>query len=414
MNAMTAEMTRMNELTRQNDIHVMPGRMENRGVLERIDPAKLPDEPTDAFSTVPYDFEESARYLWDDTQKLYYHACKANRFSENYLLYSAELEKSIREMGSYCLTKAALEQKGFVFSSLSELSVPELVGMVSYHLRKTHAAFEGIYRDNNRLGLSYLTREFRWVTLGDRLKATEAKIQKIKDGKLSADELLRQDESCRNVPRASENTGVEIPERLPVNPAALPIKGSMAREMLGFEKEEQKKAEKLRKEKERRMKQLEKLERELDHTPGVYKPDVIRLSKEQQTLVNQHSAENLRREIAAIDAEFEEGFRNQVSEGRSREPGSEYSNEKLPSAPKPKQLPPGTITEAEARKLLMDEAMKRGDRQAVMEIPLEDSDTFYQRFLRRNEEVRKRNQAARGVPSNETRKALREKRKKRK
>ena len=166
----------------------------NRGVLERIDPAKLPEEPTDTFSTVPYEFEESVRYLWDDTQKLYYHACRANRFSENYLLYSDELEKSIRKMGSYCLTKAALEQKGMLFPSLSELSVPELVGMVSYHLRKTHAAFEGIYRDNNRLGLSYLTREFRWVALGNRLKATETKIQKIKDGKLNADELLKQDD----------------------------------------------------------------------------------------------------------------------------------------------------------------------------------------------------------------------------
>ena len=159
--------------------------------------------------------------------------------------------------------------------------------------------------------------------------------------------------------------------------------------------------EKLRKEKERRMKQLEKLERELDHTPGVYKQDVIRLTKEQQSLVNQHSAGNLRREIAAIDAKFEEGFGIQVPKDKNREPDT-------------KQLPPGTFTEAEARKLLMDEAMKRGDRQAVMEIPLEDSETFYQRYLRRNEEVRKRNQAARGVPSNETRKALREKRKKRK
>ncbi len=396
MDTVTAEMTQQKQTQAQAF-----GISENRGVLERIDPARLPDEPTDVFSTVPYEFEESVRYLWDDTQKLYYHACKANRFSENYLTYSEELEKSIREMGSYCLTKAALEQKGMEFPNLSELSVSELVGMVSYHLRKTHAAFEGIYRDNNRLGLSYLTREFRWVALGDRLKATEAKIQKIKDGKLSADELLKQDETYRNAPRKGENTGREIPERLPVNPAALPIKGSMAREMLGFEKEEQKKAEKLRKEKERRMKQLEKLERELDHTPGVYKQDVIRLTKEQQSLVNQHSAENLRREIAAIDAKFEEGFGIQVPEDRNREPDT-------------KQLPPGKITEAEARKLLMDEAMKRGDRQAVMEIPLEDSETFYQRYLRRNEEVRKRNQAARGVPSNETRKALREKRKKRK
>ena len=414
MDTMTAEMTQQ-EQTRLESI---PG-SEKRGVLERIDPAKLPDEPTDVFSTAPYEFEESVRYLWDDTQKLYYHACKANRFSENYLLYSEELEKSIREMGSYCLTKAALEQKGMEFPSLSGLSVPELVGMVSYHLRKAHAALEGIYRDNNRLGLSYLTQEFRWVTLGDRLKATEAKIQKIKNGKLSADELLRQDETYRNVPRTSENTGREIPERLPVNPAALPIKGSMAREMLGFEKEEHKKAEKLRKEKERRMKQLEKLERELDHTPGVYKQDVIRLTKEQQSLVNQHSAENLRREIAEIEAaeaEFDEGFRGRdsgIREQRSpsikQDPGN--SDESPSSALK---TGPGTITEAEARKLLMDEAMKRGDRQAVMEIPLEDSETFYQRYLRRNEEVRKRNQAARGVPSNETRKALREKRKKRK
>ncbi len=403
MNAMTAEMTQQKQ-TQLQSIQDISGVSENRGVLERIDPARLPEEPTDTFSTVPYEFEESVRYLWDDTQKLYYHACKANRFSENYLTYSEELEKSIREMGSYCLTKAALEQKGMEFPNLSELSVPELVGMVSYHLRKTHAAFEGIYRDNNRLGLSYLNREFRWVALGDRLKATEAKIQKIKEGKLSADELLKQDETYRSAPRTSANSSREIPERLPVNPAALPIKGSMAREMLGFEKEEQKKAEKLRREKERRMKQLEKLERELDHTPGVYKQDVIRLTKEQQSLVNQDSAENLRREIAEIEAaeaEYEEGYRDRDSGAGGREP--DIGSRK-----------PGTFTEAEARKLLMDEALKRGDQQALREIPLEDSDTFYQRYLRRNEEVRKRNQAARGVPSNETRKALREKRKKRK
>ncbi len=399
MNAVTAEMTQQKQ-TQTQAICVS----ENRGVLERIDPARLPDEPTDVFSTVPYEFEESVRYLWDDTQKLYYHACKANRFSENYLTYSEELEKSIREMGSYCLTKAALEQKGMEFPNLSELSVPELVGMVSYHLRKTHAAFEGIYRDNNRLGLSYLNREFRWVALGDRLKATEAKIQKIKDGKLSADELLRQDETYRNAPRTGENTGREIPERLPVNPAALPIKGSMAREMLGFEKEERKKAEKLRREKERRLRQIEKLEKELDHTTGAYKLDLIRLTKEEQALVNQHSAENLRREIAEIEAaeaEFDEGFRDLDTGAGGREP--DIGSRK-----------PGTFTEAEARKLLMDEAMERGDQHALTEIPLEDSDTFYQRYLRRNEEVRKRNQAARGVPSNETRKALREKRKKRK
>ena len=95
----------------------------------------------------------------------------------------------------------------------------------------------------------------------------------------------------------------------------------------------------------------------------------------------------------------------------------EAESEPPQDEPEQEQLPRGALSEAEARKLLMDEAIRRGDQQAILEIPLEDSDTFYQRWLRRNEEVRKRNlinMAAAGAPSSDTRKALREKRKKRK
>ena len=76
--------------------------------------------------------------------------------------------------------------------------------MSSYHLRKTHAALEGIYKDNSLLGLSYLKQEFRWDALISRLQATEVKIQKIKTGKLNVESILEQTETFRNAPRSGQ------------------------------------------------------------------------------------------------------------------------------------------------------------------------------------------------------------------
>ena len=393
MDMMASEMLDIVDQMRQNDIQGAGGGNENRGILTPVKAADLPDEPVNVFSNAPLEFEERSRILWNGTQKLYYHACKANRFSENYLKYSEELEKSIRQMGSVCITKAALEQKGLEFPSIAELSVEELVRMSSYHLRKANAALEGIYKDNSLLGLSYLKQEFRWDALINRLLSTESKIQKIKDGKLNADDLLKQDENFRNAPRTNETGESGITQRVQVNPSALPIDGAMARKMLSHEKAAQKQSEAVRKEKLRKIRELEKLERKLDRTPGTFKPSLIELTGEQKRQINESNAEYLRKEIAEMEA---------------KEP------EVKTPAPEPRELAPGEISEAEARKILMDDAMKRGDQQALMEIPLEDSAAFFQRWLRWNENLHERSNSPRSGPSNEKRRALREKRKKRK
>ena len=73
------------------------------------------------------------------------------------------------------------------------------------------------------------------------------------------------------------------------------------------------------------------------------------------------------------------------------------------------------ITEGEARRILIEESIKKGDHAAVLAIQQEDSAAFHSRWNRHIEEIRaekaSRDATARG-PSLNTRKALREKRKK--
>lgn len=68
----------------------------------------------------------------------------------------------------------------------------------------------------------------------------------------------------------------------------------------------------------------------------------------------------------------------------------------------------------EARKILMEDAMKRGDQKALMEIPMEDEDMFHERWMRHVEEVSRPRQPihSRTGPPDDVRKKLREKRKK--
>lgn len=360
---------------------------ENRGIVTKVKAADLPAEASDAFSDAPFEFEETAKNLWDDTQKAYYHSRTANRFSDEYLQLCTLLEKSIRELGSLCLTKAALEHKGQEFPKLSEMSIIELVKMVSFHLRKTHAAFEGIYKDNSILGITYLNWEFRWFTLGSRLKATEVKIQKIKDGKIDVDDMLKENETFKGEPRTNDKPRENQPKSLRVNHDALPIIGSMAGWLKKKERLEEKQEKIRQRNRIRKQKEADRLERAAVRASGI---EMFTPTRDQVALANQIRADRLRQEL---EEELQEEHR-EASEDEVQQEG---------------------IEEAEARRILMEDAMKRGDQEAIMTIPLEDTPTFHARWMRHLEEQEREYLASRHKgPSSDTRKALRGKRKKKK
>ena len=234
----------------------MCGNTDFHGVTAGVKSAELPKESVTEFSNAPFEFKTSAKSLWEDTQLTYYHACTENRFSENYLDLCTRLEKNIRRMGSLCLTKAVLEQNQVFFPELADLNVTELVRMVSFHMRKAHAAFRGIYQDNNFFGMSYLNWEFRWFTLGSQLKATEVKIQKIRLGELKSEELLNREKAFCGQTRTNEREDQAVPRSLPVNDAALPLDGSLAGKLLEAEQAAEK-------ERQREQKIIERGNREI-------------------------------------------------------------------------------------------------------------------------------------------------------
>ena len=279
---------------------------EYRGIVSDVRAADLPNEVSNSFSNAPYEFEQTSSVLWDDTQQIYYHACIANRFSEHYLVLCGQLEKNIKQLGSFCVTKAALEQKGMLFPKLEKMNVRELVCMVSYHFRKAHASLQGIYRDNDLLGITYLNWEFRWVGLGNRLKSTEVKIQMIKEGRYMPKAVLEQNEAFKGEPRTSGEDALSTPQALRANASALPVKGAMARTMLAAEREAEKQAEFVRRTRERLLRQAERLDHQADRMAGTIKPSYIKMSKKDEIGLNLYNAEKIREEAAKLDPETPE------------------------------------------------------------------------------------------------------------
>ncbi len=302
----------------------------NNGVGQpfAVSSAELPPERLDEFSTVPFGFEESASFLWEDTQLTYQHACLSNRFSEEYLKLCGRLEKNIKQVGSMCVTKAVLEQEGFVFSGLEAMNINDLIGMVSFHLRKCHAAFRTIYRENNFLGMSYLNWEFRWVELGSRLKSTGVKIQNIAAGSVKIDSILQR-EAVTSRSDDTKSASVQAPHPLPVNPAALPVDGSLVRQML----REKREAEKCEKEYEKQLRDLYKI-----------------WGKKPETSL----------ELMGM-VKVEPNFPMSVETNGIRR--TEF------------------LEAEEARKVLMEDAETRGDQQALSEIPTENADQLGSRWL---------------------------------
>ena len=367
---------------------------ENRGILTKIKADDLPLEPADAFSSAPFDFEKTALMLWEDTLKIYDHACVENRFSEHYLKYCTQLEKSIKQVGSMCLTKAVMEKHGYDFPQLESMTVKELVGMVSFHLQKCHAAVEGLYKDNQLLGITYLDWEFRWFGLGSRLKATEVKIQKIRDGEINTDTLLKQEQTFKDEPRT--NQAPANPRSLRMNPNALPLDGSMARAMLWWEAQDAKIQAKKQREEEREERELMRL--------GLAPKPFPTISRKQ-----------IAKEMLMDQMKKEAGAKTQKADK------PETQTETITETPEPPEAEQqdGTLTEDEARLALIQRALDRGELETAREIRQEDSELFYQRWLRYVEEAEAENRRAlvasgRAGPSDATRKKLREKRKKHK
>ncbi|MBR6090513.1 MAG: hypothetical protein IKP86_11300 [Anaerolineaceae bacterium] len=373
--ALTQTLISDEKLMRRMQLYDEAGGSQNRGLPAGIKARDLPSEARNEFSDAPMDFEKSAILLWEDTLRIYDHACIENRFSENYLKFCAQLEKNIKQVGSLCLTKAVLEKEGLDFPRLESMTVKELLGMVSFHLLKCHAALDGLYQDNNLLGLTYLNWEFRWFGLGNRLKATEVKIQKIRDGEIKTGSLLAQEQTFKDSPRT--NGTMSQPQSLRMNSNALPFTGSIAREMLRAEAAE----EKIRAEKRR---EEERWERDLMKAGLMAKP----------------FTPMSRSEIIS------EMLKDQQSETKPEAPAETQETRQ-----------PGELTEEEARQVLIGRALEQGDPETAETIRKEGSGPFYERWLRFVDSENRRNTIAaadRAGPANSTRRKLREKRKKKK
>ena len=304
--------------------------------------AELLPESCDEFSTAPFDFEESTKILWEDTQLTYYHACSANRFTEQYLALCRRLEKNIKQVGSLCVTKAVLEKSGLLFPDLSEMNIDELIGMVSYHLRKCHATFRSVYQCNNYLGMSYLNWEFRWVELGNRLKSTNVKIQEILDGKVNIERMIQKEKPRET---AEMPAAVKIPQNLPINPVLMPIDGSLVRKILSNRKEE-----------EKRQRDIQK---HLNELQKIWSGD-----------------------SSYVDG-FESCFEKEIGNNRSASDPLHGAGPIYAACfPNPE---PGKesefLTTEEARKILMADAESRNDRKALEEIPGEDAYALMDRWI---------------------------------
>lgn len=185
-------------------------------------------ESLEDFSESPLEFEEYASVLLDDLSDTYSLTGMYNRYSPNYLTACGLMEKIIRRLGSCCVTKAVLEQKGFSFKKLDRLTVDGLYGCVSFNFRKCHAALQG-GKEKNIFDFRLLNLECRLYELADRLRSTGEKIRRIRDGKVNADWMLeRESVFAAGKPAGKAHPSVAAYRGAP----SFPLLGSVAREML--------------------------------------------------------------------------------------------------------------------------------------------------------------------------------------
>ena len=216
-----------------DDFYEQYREMRDRALLGNED--GLPAETFEAFSEAPLTFEEMAAGMRKDLERVYTLTGTLNRYSADYPLVCRQLERMIRRMGSCCVTKAVLEQKGFEFPALKDLDMKDLYCMVSFNFRKTRTAYHDSERMKGCADMGLLELECRWVDLAERLKATEEKIRMVRSGKLNADRMLERAQLFKGE-KCIQRKHSDDPGALTGKARALPVIGSVARQMIAERK----------------------------------------------------------------------------------------------------------------------------------------------------------------------------------
>ena len=217
----------------------------------------LPFDLEGMYNSAPLAFDEMMQILWDVTNAIHYTATRYNRHSTQYFTLMKELEKHIKQLGSFCVTRAVLEKSGTAFPGLEEMPVKELYCMVSLHFRKCALAQRDLQTSEQIVDMNSANWLFRWAALAGRLQATEEKIRKIKEGKINIESLLERAQVYKDEPRVRRDTS-ERHASPQMRIRAFPVLKSFARDLKKARIEEVKAVERAEKEAERERKRREK------------------------------------------------------------------------------------------------------------------------------------------------------------
>ncbi len=290
-----------------------------------VDEYGLPFEPEGYYNAAPLQFEETASYLWYFVDVLNYTATRYNRHSPAYFSILKELEKDIKKLGQFCITRAVMEKSGTKFEKIGETPIRELYCMVSLHFRKCCGAAIDIQKEQKGVDLSLIGWIFRFADLAERLKATEDKIQKIKDGKISIDKMLEPAEIYKNEPKMQRDNSAKKVQPSMRAPSSLSVIKSFSKEVEQEKKRFDKVKKKSEREAERVIKQLEKRGYRLRKTnePKTYQPMSLPKKVEQDSGVRDQGSETLK------DSNFNVQSSNIVPDRRIRSGPSDETRKKL-------------------------------------------------------------------------------------
>ena len=217
----------------------------------------LPFDPEGMYNSAPLAFDEMMNVLWHVTNAIHYTATRYNRHSTQYFTLMKELEKHIKQLGSFCVTRAVLEKSGTTFPGMEEMPVKELYCMVSLHFRKCALAQRDLEASEHIVDMNTAGWLFRWAALAGRLQATEDKIRKIKEGKINIESLLERAQVYKDEPKVRRDRS-ENHASPQMRARAFPVLKSFAGELQKARIEEEKAVERAEKEAEREQKRREK------------------------------------------------------------------------------------------------------------------------------------------------------------